>query len=90
MKTTGIVRNVDNLGRIALPIEIRDNMDIDSKDPLEIYTDEDKIIFKKYETGCHFCGNEGDNIIHKDKQVCKSCLKELKEEFINSGPLIER
>ena len=89
MKSTGIVRKIDDLGRAVIPKELRDTMGLNIKDPMEFYVDGDKIIIKKYESGCHFCGNEGDNIIHKDKQVCKSCLKELKEEFINSGPLIE-
>lgn len=81
MKTTGIVRKIDNLGRMVFPKEMRKTMGIKPKDPVEIYVDGDKIIFKKYESGCHFCGNIEDNILHKDKQVCKSCLEELKENF---------
>ncbi|MFW6229754.1 MAG: AbrB/MazE/SpoVT family DNA-binding domain-containing protein [Halanaerobium sp.] len=77
MKSIGIVRKVDNLGRLALPIEMRKTMNIKSKDPLEIFVDGDSIIFKKYESGCYFCSSFKDNILHKEKKVCKSCLEEL-------------
>jgi len=62
MKATGIVRKVDELGRIVLPIELRRTLGIDEKDPLEIYVDQEKIILKKYEPACVFCGNASDNI----------------------------
>ncbi|SDM21552.1 AbrB/MazE/SpoVT family DNA-binding domain-containing protein [Halarsenatibacter silvermanii] len=55
MKITGIVRKVDELGRIVIPKEVRENMDIDAKDFLEIYVDEETVILKKYEPGCIFC-----------------------------------
>ena len=77
MKATGVVRPVDSLGRIVLPIEIRKNMDINEKDVLEIFVDDDKIILKKYQPSCIFCG-KADDIIHcKGKIICKSCLDEL-------------
>ena len=77
MKATGVVRPVDSLGRIVLPIEIRKNMDINVKDVLEIFVDDDKIVLKKYQPSCIFCGN-ADNIIHcKGKLICKSCIDEL-------------
>ena len=80
MKTTGIVREVDNLGRIVLPIEMRKTMNIDPKDPVEIYVDGDSIIFKKYESGCHFCGDmKKENTYYKKKLVCESCVEGLKE-----------
>ena len=77
IKSIGIVRKVDNLGRVALPIEIRKTMSIEPKSPLEIYVDGDSIIFKKYESGCYFCGSFKDNFIHKDKNVCIPCLERL-------------
>ncbi len=78
MKATGIVRKVDELGRIVLPIELRRNLDIDVKDPLEIYVDGSQIILKKYEPTCIFCGNaEGVHRIH-DKNICENCIEELK------------
>ena len=78
MKETGIVRQVDDLGRIVLPIELRRNLNIDIKDPLEIYVQGDTIILKKYQPGCVFCGNT-DVIQYKEKYVCKNCIKEMNE-----------
>ena len=77
MKSIGIVRKVDELGRVVLPIELRRTLGISEKDPLEIFVDGDKIILKKYETACIFCGNTNDVIEFKDKNVCSDCLKEL-------------
>ena len=78
MKSTGIVRKVDELGRIVLPIELRRTLDIDIKDSLEIYVDDSRIILKKYEPTCIFCG-EGDNIVNYcDKNICRDCLEKLK------------
>ena len=57
MKSTGIVRKVDELGRVVIPIELRRTLGIDLKDALEIYVDEEKIILKKYEPACIFCGS---------------------------------
>ena len=62
MKSTGIVRKVDELGRIVLPIELRRTMGIEVKDALEIYVDGDHIVLKKYEPSCVFCGNAKDQI----------------------------
>ena len=78
MKSTGIVRKVDQLGRIVLPIELRRVLDIKEFAPVEIYTEGDSIILKKYAPDCLFCGN-GDNVVDfKGKHVCKICLKDLK------------
>ena len=77
MKSTGIVRKVDELGRVVIPIELRRTLGISIKDPLEIYVDEDKIIFKKYEPSCVFCGNANDVIHYKNKNVCVDCLKDI-------------
>ena len=77
MKSTGIVRNVDELGRIVLPIELRRTLDIEVKDSLEIYVDGSQIILKKYEPACVFCGNAKDVINFKGKNICRSCLHEL-------------
>ncbi len=78
MKTTGIVRQMDSLGRIVLPIELRRTLDIAQKDSLEIYVEEDRIVLKKYEPTCIFCENTRDIIDYKGKNICPSCLKELK------------
>ncbi|MGH4051523.1 MAG: AbrB/MazE/SpoVT family DNA-binding domain-containing protein [Clostridium sp.] len=77
MKSTGIVRKVDELGRIVIPIELRRTLDIDIKDALEIYVDGDQIILKKYEPACIFCQNARDVVNYKGKNICKDCLAEL-------------
>ncbi len=79
MRATGIVRKVDELGRIVLPIELRRTMDLSEKDPIEIFVDGESIILKKYEPSCIFC-NEVRNVIeYKGKNICTECLKELKK-----------
>ena len=78
MKSTGIVRRMDELGRIVLPMEIRNTFDLNAKDPLEIFVEEDKIILKKYEPCCIFCGNASDNVMLNNKRVCKNCIEKLK------------
>lgn len=77
MKATGIVRKVDELGRIVLPIELRRSLDIDIKDPVEIYVDGDYILLKKYEPACVFCGNAKNIRRIKEKNVCETCIKEM-------------
>ena len=77
MKATGIVRKVDVLGRIVLPIELRKSLDIEKEDPIEIYVDGDFILLKKYEPACVFCGNAKDVTRIHDKNVCGDCLKEI-------------
>ena len=78
MKSTGIVRKVDELGRIVLPIELRRTLDIAEKDSLEIYVDDDRIVLKKYEPTCVFCGSSKDVISFKGKNICPVCLDDLK------------
>jgi AbrB family transcriptional regulator, transcriptional pleiotropic regulator of transition state genes len=82
MKSTGVVRRVDELGRIVIPIELRRTMGIEEKDALEIYVDSEKIILKKYEPACIFCGNAEDVQNYKGKNICKSCLTELGKQII--------
>ncbi|MBP3310715.1 MAG: AbrB/MazE/SpoVT family DNA-binding domain-containing protein [Butyricicoccus sp.] len=77
MKSTGIVRKVDELGRIVLPIELRRTLDIEVKDALEIYVDGAQIILKKYEPACIFCGNAKDIVNYKGKNICRDCLAEM-------------
>jgi len=77
MKATGIVRKIDELGRIVLPIELRRSLDISEKDALEIYVDGNSIILKKYEPSCVFCGNAKDIVKFKEKNICPACLHEL-------------
>ncbi|MGI6181891.1 MAG: AbrB/MazE/SpoVT family DNA-binding domain-containing protein [Agathobaculum sp.] len=77
MKSTGIVRKVDELGRIVLPIELRRTLDIDVRDALEIYVDGNQIVLKKYEPACVFCGNAKDVTNYKGKNVCRNCIQEI-------------
>ena len=77
MKSTGIVRQVDDLGRFVLPKEMRKIMNLNPKDSIEIYVEKGQIIFKKYESGCHFCGEIKENTYYKDKFVCKNCIEKL-------------
>lgn len=79
MRATGIVRKVDELGRIVIPIELRRTMDIDLRDAVEIYTDGESIVLKKQKEACVFCGSSDELEIVKGKAVCKACIKELLE-----------
>lgn len=75
MKSTGIVRKVDELGRVVIPIELRNNLGINEKDPIEIYVDGSSIILKKYQPNCIFCGGTKKLVEYKGKLVCSSCSK---------------
>lgn len=79
MKSTGMVRKVDELGRIVLPIEMRRTLDIAEKDSLEIYVEGSSIILKKYKPSCIFCDTNKDIQQFKGKNVCPKCLREIKE-----------
>lgn len=83
IKSTGIVRKVDELGRIVLPIELRNKLDIAEKDPIEIYVDGSSIILKKYEPNCVFCGNSKDLITYNNRLVCKKCQQKLSDLITN-------
>lgn len=78
MKSTGVVRRIDELGRIVLPIEIRKNLNIGNRDTVEIFVEEDKIILKKYEPACIFCGNADNVVLFNGKLVCRDCIEKLK------------
>ena len=78
MKSTGIVRKVDELGRIVLPIEMRRTLDIAERDALEIYVEGSTVILKKYKPSCVFCDSVKDVVSFRGKNICPRCLKELK------------
>lgn len=78
MKSIGIVRKMDNLGRIVIPMELRKTMNIVEGDGLEIFIEGETIILKKYEPACIFCGEANEVIRFKGKNICKHCLEELK------------
>lgn len=82
MKATGIVRKVDELGRVVIPIELRRTFGIEERDGLEIYTDNDCIILRKHEPACVFCGNADEIINYKGKNVCKECLSSMSQKAV--------
>ncbi|MCD1261009.1 AbrB/MazE/SpoVT family DNA-binding domain-containing protein [Paenibacillus athensensis] len=77
MKSTGIVRKVDELGRIVLPIELRRTLHIEIGDAVEVYVDPDRITLKKYMPACLFCGNVENTTYFKGKLVCQACIEDL-------------
>lgn len=78
MKSTGIVRKVDELGRVVIPIELRRTMNIHEKDALEIFVDGERIVLKKYEPACIFCGNADNMRNIMGKNICVDCLSTIK------------
>ena len=77
MKSTGIVRKVDELGRIVLPIEMRRTLDIAEKDSLEIYVEGSSVILKKYKPSCIFCDRSKDVKLFRGKNVCPKCIRAM-------------
>jgi transcriptional pleiotropic regulator of transition state genes len=78
MKATGVVRKVDQLGRIVFPIELRRTLGLEEGTPLEIFTEDEKIILRKYAPGCHICGNTKDLTRVLDMDLCPNCLRKFK------------
>lgn len=81
MKATGIVRKVDELGRIVLPVELRRILNIAEKDSIEIYSDGEAIVLKKYQPACVFCDGAKDIMVFKGKNVCRNCVKDMEEKI---------
>lgn len=79
MKSTGIIRKVDDLGRIVLPIELRRMLDIAERDELEIYMESDHIVLRKYEPSCLFCGADRRLVSYGGKNICRDCVKKMTE-----------
>lgn len=79
MKSTGIVRRIDELGRVVLPIELRNRYGITEKDPMEIYVEGNCIVLKKYEPNCIFCDNTKKLMDYGDKVVCTKCAVKVGE-----------
>lgn len=77
MKSTGIVRKIDELGRIVLPMELRRSYNLNIKDSVEIYTEGNAIVLKKHEPCCIFCGESNNITNFKGKNICDSCKKQL-------------
>ena len=81
MKSTGIVRKIDELGRIVLPIEIRKTLGIEQRDAIEIFIDTDKIVLQKYQPSCVFCGQIESIVYFNGKRVCSACIEQMKNQF---------
>lgn len=81
MKSTGIVRKVDELGRIVLPIELRRTLGIEEKDRIVIFVDGESIILRKYQPACIFCDNAKDIINYKGKNICPDCIRAMSEKL---------
>lgn len=77
MRSTGIIRKLDELGRVVLPIEIRRSFDLKEKDAVEIYVQDDSIILRKYEPNCLFCGEMRNLSRYKGKLVCRKCIETM-------------
>ena len=77
MKSTGIIRKVDELGRIVLPIELRRTLDIAERDELEIYMDNDRIVLQKFEPSCVFCASSHGLASYRGKNVCRECIRNM-------------
>lgn len=77
MKSTGVIRRVDELGRVVIPIELRTQFGISEKDPMEIYVEGASIILKKYEPNCIFCGNTKKLIEFEGKLICNKCINNI-------------
>ncbi len=77
MKSTGIIRKVDELGRVVLPIELRRTLDIAERDELEIFTENDRIILQKHESSCVFCGSVQGLTSYKGKNLCRTCTRNI-------------
>ncbi len=78
MKSTGIIRKIDELGRFVIPMEMRNKLDISNNDSLEIYVEGTSIILRKYQPDCVFCGSSKNVKEYKGKNVCEKCLNEMK------------
>ena len=81
MKSTGMVRKIDELGRVVIPIEIRNTLNIESRDALEIFTEGDRIVLCKYQPTCLFCQNGDGVVFFHGKLICHDCLEQLKKQF---------
>jgi len=79
MKATGIVRKVDELGRLVLPIEMRRTLGLNEKDPVEIFVEGESIVLRKYQATCVFCGSSDAGLEFKGKHICGDCLKKIND-----------
>ena len=78
MKSTGMVKRIDELGRIVLPKNVRQPMGIDTGDSVEIFTDGDRIVLRKFEPACVFCGEAENVVFYQEKRICAACVERIK------------
>lgn len=79
MKSTGIIRKVDELGRVVLPVEIRRRLDIAERDEVEFYLEDDRVVLKKYEPSCVFCASSCNLVNYHGRNICMECIHKLNE-----------
>lgn len=77
MKKTGIIRRLDKLGRVVLPIELRRGLDWNEHDRVEIFIEDERVILQKYEPNCLFCGGTKHLKEFRGKQVCARCVEKM-------------
>lgn len=77
MKSTGIIRKVDELGRIVIPIELRRTLDVAERDDMEIFVEGNRIILQKYESSCLFCSATQGLVTFKGKNICSNCVRSI-------------
>ena len=77
MKSTGIFRRIDSLGRFVLPKELRKSLDINQDDYLQIFLEGDTIVLKKSQLNCTLCGSSEDLVDYREKKICRACLNDL-------------
>ncbi|MBE6969939.1 MAG: AbrB/MazE/SpoVT family DNA-binding domain-containing protein [Ruminococcaceae bacterium] len=80
MKSTGIVRRIDELGRVVLPVDLRRALGLEVRDPVEVFVEEDCVILRKYQPSCIFCGGSKSVTHFRNKPVCAECRRQLKSE----------
>lgn len=90
MKSTGIVRNIDRLGRVVLPMELRKLLDLKVQDPVEIFTQGSDVVIRKYRPSCVFCNRDSDIVEFKGLNVCSHCIAELSapEEYFSENEIL--
>jgi len=81
LKSTGIIRRVDDLGRIVIPMELRKSFGIDVRDPIEIHIEQDKIVLSKHSKSCLFCGSIKNINVYRGKKICSKCCQHLKKHI---------
>ena len=82
MKSQGIVRNIDELGRIVIPKEYRTQLGIANSDPVEMIMEGERVILTKYRSVCHFCGETDSLIDYRNKKICQKCASDISKSII--------